>query len=240
MLQLPLPELLLLFPLIAHKEGACLRGFIALLDTSYLCSWIVTVGVRWSPLEFACRVKKTYWFYSKITLGSWQLPHSTNYWLPTEKQQYSLSEGPLRQRDWVEWHRAAQERVPAWKSRLWPQHLQTETSATLTFASEEAPSKTYWHACWTPVVHCCLTAVGRYRQVFADKVDTRFSFSLFISFQVPIRHWCIGRWQESAGGGWEALWDARMLDATHRDLSSWGWKGTVTNLEVYFNAIKWW
>jgi len=36
--------------------------------------------------------------------------------------------------------------------------------------------------------------------------------SLFISFQVPIRHWCIGRWQESAGGGWEAKGGVWMLD----------------------------
>lgn len=99
----------------------------------------------------------------------------------------------------AEEHWAAQRRVAARKSALWRLHQQTAVSDPLTFASEEAPSKTYWHAHWPPVVHCCLSAVSRYRQTF-DKVCAWILLILFISFQVPVVHRHIGWWIESVGG----------------------------------------
>lgn len=100
-------------------------------------------------------------------------------------------------------HWAAQRRVAAWKSALRRQHQQTAMSEPLTFASEEVPSKTYWHAHRPPVAHCCLSAVSRYRRTF-DKASTCISFILFISFQVPVVHGHIGWWTEAVGGYQEA------------------------------------
>lgn len=101
----------------------------------------------------------------------------------------------------AEEHWAAQRRVASWKSALRRVHQPTAMSEPLTFASEEAPSKTYWHAHRPPVAHCCLSTVSRYRRTF-DKASACISFTgiLFISFQVPVLHRHIGWWTEAVGG----------------------------------------
>lgn len=104
----------------------------------------------------------------------------------------------------AEEHWAAQRRVAAWKSSLRRPHQQTAMSEPLTFASEEAPSKTYWHAHRPPVAHCCLSAVSRYRRTFDKSQCLHFVYIIYFisSASRAWAHWLVDR---VSGRQWEAI-----------------------------------